>query len=561
MFKRMRPASLDAHVSSLSFPNLGQVRGLVADIDDSIFVSTESAIFNISSSGRLSLVAGSPTETGYFDGQGCDARFNHPTGLAVAKDGSLLVADCFNNSLRLVSTHQIVTTVAGSASGLHGWVDGLGKEARFHYPWAVVVNSDGTIYMSDYLNHCIRRVVPAECVTEWAVSTVCGGTNVEGGLADGTGGLAHFCGPRGLALDPQENLIVADSGNNCIRKVEVSDDTIYGEVKTIAGSNAGGDEGAGFADGQAKSARFDRPLGVAVDGKGVVVVADRNNHRLRMISSEEANSRVTTLAGSWPGGKVDGDGSNARFNDPWAVALDSCGRLLVAEIVNTGCLRLVEASLTPPITLCACPEAPQMSPEACALQDFAKLLSDTELADVSFMVGGQHFQGHRCVLAARSAYFNSLFNSRWQKRDGDVVIEGVRAGAFRVLLRYLYAEEVPEEEGCGEGLEPGEMAVVADRFQAQRLMMHCVEQFGARLSVSNVVERLVLGHDRGLQGLVDVAMQYLRANVVTFEKEALHTLDLLKERPDLVPLHVEVTKTISAAFATLLAGTDGRSTG
>ena len=200
-----------------------------------------------------------------------------------------------------------------------------------------------------------------------------------------------------------------------------------------------------------------------------------------------------------------------------------------------------------------------MSPDACALQDFAKLLSDTELADVSFVVGGQHFHGHRCVLAARSTYFNSLFNSRWQKREGNVVIEGVRAGAFRVLLRYLYAEEVPEEEGCGEGLEPGEMAVVADRFQAQRLMKHCVEQFGAGLSVSNVVERLVLGHDRGLQGLVDVAMQYLRANVVTFEKEALGTLDLLKERPDLVPLHVEVTKAISAAFASLLAGADGHS--
>ena len=96
-------------------------------------------------------------------------------------------------------------------------------------------------------------------------------------------------------------------------------------------------------------------------------------------------------------------------------------------------------------------------------------------------------------------------------------MEEVRAGAFRVLLRYLYTGEVPEEEDCGEGLEAGEMARVADRFQARGLYEHCVGQFRVGLRVGNVVGRLVAGHESGLGDLEGAAMEYLRANVVAFQ--------------------------------------------
>jgi hypothetical protein len=233
-----------------------------------------------------------------------------------------------------------------------------------------------------------------------------------------------------------------------------------------------------------------------------------------------AGSRVTTLAGSNDQGKVDGEGASARFACPSALALDERGRLLVADL-NESCLRVVEASLTPPKRLAVEP-VHKLELELC--QDYGKLLEDTELADVTFAVDSQRFSAHRLVLAARSAYFSGLFKSGQGMREGGgsaageaIVLKEVRAGAFRVLLKYLYTGEVPEEEDCGEGLRAGEMAGVADRFQAAGLYEHCVGQFRGGLKVGNVVERLVQAHDSRLGVLEEVAMEYLKANAVAFQ--------------------------------------------
>ena len=109
--------------------------------------------------------------------------------------------------------------------------------------------------------------------------------NHPSGVADEQGPDAHFNQPGGLALDAEENLLVADVGNNA-------------------------------------SSFFD-----IVDGEGVIVVSDRDNHRLRKI----VGGQVTTLAGSSEPGTADGAGAVARFNQPYSVALDERGRLLVAE--------------------------------------------------------------------------------------------------------------------------------------------------------------------------------------------------------------------------------------
>ena len=115
------------------------------------------------------------------------------------------------------------------------------------------------------------------------------------------------------------------------------------------------------------------------------------------------------------------------------------------------------------------------------------------------------FPAHRCILAARSAFFSGLFKSGLGMSEGgssaagqENVIEEVRAGAFRVLRRFLYTHPLPETEDCGENLEVGEMARVADRFQAVELCAHCVGQYTEGMEVGNVVLRLVLAHDPGL---------------------------------------------------------------
>ena len=97
------------------------------------------------------------------------------------------------------------------------------------------------------------------------------------------------------------------------------------------------------------------------------------------------------------------------------------------------------------------------------------------------------------------------------------MLEEVSAGAFRVLLEFLYASRLPEEDGFGQGLGVGEMAKVADRFQAAGLYEHCVQQFKEGIEVGNVVERLVQAHDSRLAVLEEAAMRYFKANALAFQ--------------------------------------------
>jgi len=409
----------------------------------------------------------------------------------------MLVADTYNHALRKVTLRcGTVSTLAGN--GEEGYADGVGAAARFNEPWGIAVDAQHTIFVADSENHCLRQVSAGD----GAVSTLVGYAE-EG-----------FNCPMGLALDTDSHLIVDDFLNHCIRKVT----TAERRVTTVAGS---AEAHAAFADGAASAARFDGPSAVAVDCNNNILVADRCNNRIRMIAGK--GGRVTTVAGSAEKGKVDGTGPSVRFSEPISVILDEWGHLLVLEMNNTGSVRMVEASLAPPERL-APKVQPVKSPLAIPLEDYSKLLENAALADVTFAVGGQRFPAHRCVLAARSPYFRAMFESgKGTHEEGscaagqDIVIKDVSAGAFRTLLRFLYAHTLPEEEDCGQGLAVGEMARVADRFQASELYVHCVEQFREGLAVVNVVARVVQAHDSGLAGLEEVAMQYLKANALAFQ--------------------------------------------
>ena len=473
---------------------------------NTLFVGTESALW-IVTNGFVALLAGHQSRAGCKDGQGTEARFQRIRGLAQERTGGILVSD--NHCLRRVSPHGQVTTVLGS--GESGFADGKGAAARFNHPCGIVITVQGIIFVADALNHCIRLVRPAQAaqpgqraadkagvdvqVSEWEVETLCGRFP---GLKDGRCAEACFDRPTGLALCSDRDklsLIVADCGNCCIRKVALSD----GLVTTLAGSTVGGGEGKGWKDAEATAARFNAPQAVCVDGNNAILVADTNNHCLRMI----AGGRVTTLAPrqstevvagkhnageltkniphSTPeAGKKDGVGPSVRFNMPMALAVDSQGVVAVADYGNEGCVRMVHAGLTP----CA-PVARTMTANDKMLlalrKDYRKLLDDTENADVTFFVAGVTFPAHRIILAARSDRFAHLLEKNHGKKD--IPVPNVSAGAFKVLLRYLYAQELPEEEGCGEGLWPGEMAQTAFFFQMLDLYHHCVEQFKAGLLV------------------------------------------------------------------------------
>lgn len=134
---------------------------------------------------------------------------------------------------------------------------------------------------------------------------------------------ARFNQPNGIAIDSLRNVYVADTGNHTIRRISL-DRT----VSTVAGSPGA----SGIADGKGGGARFTGPRGVAVDSFGVVYVADTGNHAIRKISKA---GDVTTLAGvAGQFGSADGQGAEARFYGPAALALDRTGNLWVADSSN-----------------------------------------------------------------------------------------------------------------------------------------------------------------------------------------------------------------------------------
>jgi len=243
---------------------------------------TYGPVFNYDSVLMVTTLAGSSTVAASLDGQGLNARFNNPQGIAVDPTGNIYVAD--SNAIRKITPQGNVTTLAGSLTGYGSYLDGTGSAARFSNTWGLAMGTDGFLYVGDHYNYRIRKVSLSGVVTTLAGITW--NTGPSGGQIDGSASVATFNSPAGVTVDNQNNVYVADLNNNKIRKVTPS-----GMVSSFAG---GGYYNYGFLDGPAATSLFFTPHAVAVDPSGNVFVSDGGNHRIRKIS---ANGTVTTLLG------------------------------------------------------------------------------------------------------------------------------------------------------------------------------------------------------------------------------------------------------------------------
>ena len=295
--------------------------GLAADAAGNLFVSDrdDHVIWKISATHQKTLLAGGQGLAGSADGQGSTARFNSPGGLALDPAGNLVVADTGNHTLRRVAMDGTVTTLAGSP-GVPGTTDALGTLARFNAPFGLVITSAGITYISDSLNHTIRRMG-----TDGTVSTLAGQPGISG-LVDGTGTAALLNQPNGLALAPNGLLYFTDYGNSDIRSVSTT-----GQVTTVAGHTNTATTTTGYADGNAMSALFNLPVGIAVDGAGVVWIADTHNQVLRRL----VGGVTSTQAGvGGTVGNVDGTGTAVYFNQPTSLVFTPSGTLVIADSGN-----------------------------------------------------------------------------------------------------------------------------------------------------------------------------------------------------------------------------------
>lgn len=227
-------------------------------------------IRKISSSGSATTLAGISNfnggNAGYIDGNGASAKFSTPSGVAVDASGNVYVADTNNHVIRKITSSGVVSTFAGS--GVAGFSDGSATVAKFNYPTGITIDTAGNLYIADKTNHRIRKITPSGLVSTIAGSGIAGFT-------DATGILARFNSPSGIAIDSSGNLFIADTSNHRIRMIDSNN-----IVTTYAGSGV-----AGYADGTGTVARFNFPTGIAVNGMGNVYVADKSNHRIRKITS------------------------------------------------------------------------------------------------------------------------------------------------------------------------------------------------------------------------------------------------------------------------------------
>ena len=316
----------------------------------------------------VTTLAGASGQVGAVDGIGADARFALPQGLAADASGNLYIGDTENNTIRKLDIPSgVVSTVAGTA-GVTGNTDGPAATALLNRPNALAIDAAGNVYVADSLNQSIRKIDPATAmVSTWVVfgtppqGAVPEGLVVDGsdvlvslsdnrvvrvsaggvvtalaggagppGFVDGAGSDARFDAPAGLWNDGAGTLYVADERNAVVRAIDLGSAT----VSTYAGV-----ESRGHADGTGARAQFAGPQGLALDDR-TVYVADTDNDTIRMIVL--ATGQVTTLAGAvGQPGSVDGQLSEARFNQPQGLALDRAAQqLYVADTKNRSVRRI-----------------------------------------------------------------------------------------------------------------------------------------------------------------------------------------------------------------------------
>lgn len=298
----------------------------------------------------VTTVAGDGT-AGFLDGPVSTAKFKSPLDVAILPNGVIYVADAFNSSIRKIQ-NGVVTTFAGNGNA--NITNGNGSEARFKIPSRLTLDAAGNLYLLDAADPRIRKITPAGDVYIYA------GTNIFG-FKDGESNVAQFGQSFGIVADVHGNIYIADSQNDSIRKI-----SLKGETTTIAGGGiikhfqfvsgiainrqgdlfvsdicrikkitsagiistfAGGYQ-KGYVDGKGRGAMFSQIESLVMDQRENIYVTDEN--RVRKITPQ---GTVYTIAGSVAGYR-DGDGASAMFDGPQGLGIDLQGNIYVADFNN-----------------------------------------------------------------------------------------------------------------------------------------------------------------------------------------------------------------------------------
>lgn len=285
----------------------------------------------------ISTVAGTGRK-GYSGdgGPAVRAELNMPFDVAFDKNDNLYISDTMNHCIRRVDARaRTIETFAGDGTKGFAGDGGPAAKAKLNEPYGLAIDESGNVYLVDRLNNRIRKVD----ATTGTIATVAGnGTKVY----SGDGGPAIAAGlvePNGIALDRHGRLYIADVRGNRVRMV----DTAMGTIQTFAGTGEPKDAGDG---GPATNAAVWGPRAVDIAPDGSIYILEREGNRLRKVDAK--TGFIATVAGTGAKG-YSGDGGaaiNATFNGPKEMAVDSAGNIVIVDTENHAARRIEIASGT-----------------------------------------------------------------------------------------------------------------------------------------------------------------------------------------------------------------------
>jgi len=297
--------------------------GIAVDASGSVFIAElgTNRVRKVAPNGIITTVAGNGTSD--FSGDGgpaTGAALNQPYGIAVDSSGNLYIADCLNSRIRKVTADGIIHTIAGNGNSDYTGDNGPALSASLYYPRGVAVDAAGNVYIADTVNNCIRKVALDGNITTVAGD---GGHRYSGDNVQATASSLAF--PGDVAVNPSGIFYIADSIDNRVRRVASN-----GVITTVAGDGSFNYSGDG---GLASLAQLSAPESVALDSLGNVYIADTQNQRIRRI---DPNGILTTVAGDGTAGSGGDNGPalQAQFDDPVGVAVGTGNNIFVADTSN-----------------------------------------------------------------------------------------------------------------------------------------------------------------------------------------------------------------------------------
>jgi len=325
MADRIRKVNVDTGtvhlvISGDKFPAASNINGIEVSNNGTLYAAdiVENVVYKIFEDGQIHGVlvgkigvAGDVEQSGvqsvqaYAAGTAGPARLDAPSNIAIDASDNIYITDLSNYKVKRISSSGRCKVLAGSTVG--DTCSENGTAAKFTAIRGIAVDKSGNLYVCDFIRNKIKKVLQ-----NGAVRALAGSASGTAGLANGQGMVARFSTPRDICADASGNLYVADSGNNCIRRITQS-----GDVTILAGSATGAQGYVNSDNGL--SARFDNPCRISMDPSGqFLYVLDYGNMVIRKVWTSGKTTTVMALV-------------NNDLNYAGDIAVDKSGVLYVLE--------------------------------------------------------------------------------------------------------------------------------------------------------------------------------------------------------------------------------------